>query len=299
MHVHHTKIKQAIQIGCYVSMIERNRVRIFWPQRSVELFAPTVNEALVEMQAVQSILNEYPDYKVLTQDTQIMVENEQGKQMVGTPCLPTDAWAVFEANEEQWAAPHNGRPEEKMEDEAHINGIPKNGTLAYKEGVPALDCPFMEGSPEFAAWNDEWDAAAEEEVLSEISPKVGSVVTNRYRATYSESGHPTHCGDELALLLNSICQNKAGTNLELFEAICAANGVNLAKYNRTSKGWQGRLRMTGRNLLAKRVRENNGVLAMPENMYPPSYTLTVDWVAQAEQKFKPKSEQTWNLEKNA
>jgi len=293
MHVHHTKIKQAIQIGCYVSMIERNRVRIFWPQRSVELFLPTVNDALIEMVAVQNILNAYPDYNIQTGEFALVtVTNDKGQQMVGTPMLPTDIWATMEAGEEEWDAPINGRPEEKVEDEAHIHGIPKSGALAYQEGVPASDCPFLEGSPEFAAWNDEWDDAAEKEVLSEIQPKVGSVVTNRYRANYSESGHPTHCGDELAVLLNSICQNKAGTNLELFEAICTANGVNLAKYNRTTKGWQGRLRMTGRNLLAKRVRENNGNLMMPPNMWPETYRLTEEWVRQAEQKFKPKSEQT-------
>ena len=171
-----------------------------------------------------------------------------------------------------------------------INGVPVNGGIAYKEGIMAGECPYMEEDPDFQRWNDEWDEAADdhEEHLNN-KPKVGSVVTNRYRAIYSESGHPTHCGDALAVLLNSICNNKAGTNLELFEKICAANGVDLAKYNRSSKGWQGRLRMTGRNLLAKRVVENHGMLRMPEGMGQEYYQLDSDWIYTTENKYKPRS----------
>jgi len=173
-----------------------------------------------------------------------------------------------------------------MED--RINGIPTSGAIAYKEGVMAGDCPFLEGSPEADIWYTEWDEAADKATADGEKPKgPGSVVTNRYRAHYSDLGHPTHCGDELAILLNNICSNKAGTNLQIFEAICVANGVNLSKYDRKAKGWQGRLRMTGRNLLAKKVRENNGVLKMPDG---DEYRLSQDWVIEAGLKFKPKVE---------
>lgn len=172
-----------------------------------------------------------------------------------------------------------------------INGIPKNGAEAYKLGVVAGDCPYQEESDDFSRWNDEWDAAADEaEAHKGEENKIGSVVTNRYRAQYAELGHPTHCGDELAILLNTICQNKAGTNLEIFEAICAANGVDLTRYNRDSKGWQGRLRMTGRNLLSKKVREQNGRINMPLGFAPEHYQLTEDWLINAGQKFKPKAD---------
>lgn len=172
-----------------------------------------------------------------------------------------------------------------------INGVPIDGAQAYREGVLAGDCPFMEEDPDFARWNREWDQAADEKVAQEEAakpPAVGSVITNRYRARYSENGHPTHCGDALAAKLNEICANKGGTNLELFEAICAANGVSLAKYNRTNKGWQGRLRMTGRNLLAKRVAENGGRLMFPPDWPEPYYQFDRDWVQEATTKFKPK-----------
>lgn len=171
-----------------------------------------------------------------------------------------------------------------------INGVPTSGRTAHAEGVMAGDCPYMEEDPDFQRWNDEWDEAADEAVAAKPLPKVGSVVTNRYRAKYSEAGHPTHCGDQLANLLNSICVNKAGTNLELFEEICRINRVDLTKYDRTAKGWQGRLRMTGRNLLAKRVLENGGRLIMPEGMMQDYYQMDVDWIETTATKYKPKKE---------
>ena len=169
-----------------------------------------------------------------------------------------------------------------------INGIAVDGAIAYKEGVMAGECPYMEQDPDFNRWNEEWDNAADDhEAAMAALPKVGSVVTNRYRAKYSEQGHPTHCGDDLANLLNSICLNKAGTNLGIFEAICEANGVDLSKYNRSGKGWQGRLRMTGRNLLSKKVAENGGVLIMPEGMGQDQYQMAQDWVEYTRNKYKP------------
>jgi len=288
MSVHHSKLKQAMQIGCYVSMTPDKGVRIFWPERSVELFAPTVNDALEEMRAVQSILRMSPDYKVITATTMLVtVLNEQHKQMVGTPALPTDILRMMEANEHGWEEAWAAEPETK-DDQFHVRGVPKRGGEAYNEGVPAADCPYPDGSPEADQWNDEWDKAADAEVGDRKADGIGSVVTNRYRANYAEAGHPSHCGDELAVMLNSICNNKAGTNLELFEAICAANGVSLAKYKRDTKGWQGRLRMTGRNLLAKKVRENKGSLTMPQNIWPGYYQLSQEWVDQATVKYKPK-----------
>lgn len=176
---------------------------------------------------------------------------------------------------------------------SRINGISTDGRIAYKEGVMAGECPYFEESDDFSRWNDEWDAAADEhEEHVNDKPKVGSVVTNRYRALYSENGHPTHCGDALANLLNSICVNKVGTNLEIFERICTANGVDLSRYNRTTKGWQGRLRMTGRNLLSKRVAENNGYLVMPEGLGAEGYQLGFDWVEYTRNKYKPKIDAT-------
>jgi hypothetical protein len=144
--------------------------------------------------------------------------------------------------------------------------VPEDGAEAYRLGFSAADCPFSsetEGDEEydkFIEWNADWDAAADE---AEPEP-VGSVVKEEYRARYAEMGHPTHCGDWLAEFLNDQCIVGEGkeTDLARFEAICNANGVSLAKYNRTTNGWQGRLRMTGRNLL-KAVVVRTGFILVP------------------------------------
>ena len=244
MQIHHTKVREALQMGCYISVTADGRIRVFWPQHNVELFAATVDEALLNMHMLQ---------------TQV----ESG----------------------------NGQPQATNNDPTHINGVAKDGKVAYKEGTPAADCPYLEESDDFARWNEDWDTAADEASAEETKEaKVGSVVTNRYRAQYSEMGHPTHCGDELAVLLNAICQNKAGTNLEMFTAICAANGVDLTRYKSNSKGWQGRLRMTGRNLLSKKVYEQHGRLNMPFGYAPEFYQLTEDWLMSVKIKFKPKAD---------
>lgn len=152
----------------------------------------------------------------------------------------------------------------------------ENGRLAFQAGITADACPFEDGTDEFEQWNADWDAAADEaqeanrdatqddfeeqEEGDGEEPADKSVVKEEYRARYAEMGHPSHCGDELAILLNNLCLTKKGIDMPRFEHICEANGVDLSKYNRTSKGWQGRLRMTGRNLLAAKVFSNGGVL---------------------------------------
>lgn len=291
MQIHHTKMRQAMQIGCYLSE-SNGRVRIFWPQRSVELFATTPDEALQEMQAVQNILHTYPDYRVVTSENcRIVVQNTaEQTEMNSYPEFPSVLWAALEAGEDEWT-PINGTLPEAKPDDTHINGVAKSGAIAYSEGTPVSDCPYLEDSEEWSRWNEEWDEAADQAIEAETHQMngVGSVVTNRYRAHYTELGHPTHCGDDLAILLNNICQNKAGTNLELFEAICAANDVDLARYNRTKKGWQGRLRMTGRNLLAKKIIKQGGVVKMPPGLGEDK-KLSEEWLINAEHKFKPRTE---------
>lgn len=146
-------------------------------------------------------------------------------------------------------------------------GIALDGAVAYAEGTVTADCPYEEGTDEaeewFVAWDEAADAATEQAEEDKVS---GSVVNSKFRARYAEAGHPTHCGDWLAEKINGIVQNKEGTNLELFEEICGMNGVDLSKYNRETKGWRGRLRMTGRNLLAKVVFKNDGILKLPETL---------------------------------
>ena len=293
MSVPHTKMKQAIKMHCHLSTNSDGLFRIYWPDKSIELLYNSADAALEEMAAVQAIIRDFPVRVLGGSGSLVSVYNDNGKVMAGCPTFPSQILSQLEANEDRWASDSAADLAERMlkagySDDKHINGIPKDGGIAYREGVPSSDCPYLEEDDDFERWNDEWDRAADQAIAAESKPHVGSVITSRYRAHYSELGHPTHCGDELAILLNNICSNKAGTNLELFEAICAANGVSLAKYNRTSKGWQGRLRMTGRNLLSKKLVENGGLLKMPEGFGTEHYQLDQRWVTQTAVKFKPK-----------
>lgn len=71
-------------------------------------------------------------------------------------------------------------------------------------------------------------------------------------------------GDWLALTLAKHCiVGKNTLDVEKFEAILDANGVEHRHWNRTTKGWQGRLRMTGRLALQRVVAEADGELELP------------------------------------
>lgn len=194
---------------------------------------------------------------------------------------------------ESAGAPEHGAKSGVERDE---KGVPVDGAIAYKEGFTAADCPFTseteddEEYAKFEKWNDDWDAAADAATDDEEN-KGGSVVKDAYRARYAELGHPNHCGDWLANLLNNLVQGKSQTDIARFEVICDANGVDLSKYNRTTPGWQGRLRMTGRNLLSKKVYLAGGVIKTPVPGADPEYRAPADWMAA--QRFKmPKAEQS-------
>lgn len=131
-------------------------------------------------------------------------------------------------------------------------GVPLDGAIAYAEGILAADNPFPEGSEEGDLWDTQWDQAADD-APEDTGGKGGSVVASKYRTKYAEMGHPTHCGDWLANLLNNYCVGDKNTDLATAERIFGLNGVDTSKYKREGVGWQGRIRMTGRNLLAKKV----------------------------------------------
>jgi hypothetical protein len=184
----------------------------------------------------------------------------------------------------------NGEEFSKRPRTKNKDGVPFDGAEAFEAGFSAADCPYSsevddgdEGDEydNFIAWNEDWDAAADLKQEAEDEEKSGSVVKEEYRARYKEMGHPTTCGDDLAVILDNLCKGKTATDLQRFEDICEANGVALGKYNRTSNGWQGRLRMTGRNMLARKVWLNNGLLIMPPNFdgAEPSYQMSSEWMA--------------------
>jgi len=96
-----------------------------------------------------------------------------------------------------------------------------------------------------------------------------SVVSANYKKRYAERALTARkpkdvsrkvvarsCGDWLALELAKHCiGEKNKLNVDAFTAILDANGVDHSHWNRTSKGWQGRFRMTGRLALQRVVAE--------------------------------------------
>jgi len=256
LRIHHTHKKQAEKIGVILTP-EGELVRAFWAERNASTLGNNAPEALEKMRGIQDLArnedqNEDATFSKLVEQISEPMEGDDGTDPL-KPDVPRNDF-----------------------------GVPLDGGVAHHEGFTAADCPYTSESEdeeyaEFERWNEEFDAAAD---AAEAEEPGGSVVSERYRAKYAEQGHPTHCGDDLAILLNNLCQtDKNGTDLERFEAICEANGVSLAKYNRTTNGWQGRLRMTGRNMLARRVYENGGVLLTPIEGAEPSYQMSQEWMA--------------------
>lgn len=107
----------------------------------------------------------------------------------------------------------------------------------------------------------------------------GSVVTSAYKQKYRMRARERHvkpkgvaqkalersCGDWLAVeLAKRILTEgkKPSLRVAAFEAILDANGVKHLHWNRTTPGWQGRLRMTGR-LALQRIVAENGALVVP------------------------------------
>ena len=117
-----------------------------------------------------------------------------------------------------------------------------------------------------------------------------SVVGGTYKRRYAEreatmqrrpKGVPRKAlarstADWLAIeLAKRTLDDKAKLRVADFEAILDANGVAHAHWNRTTKGWQGRLRMTGRLALQRVVAEEEALLLPDgEALVPPR-----SWIA--------------------
>ena len=119
-----------------------------------------------------------------------------------------------------------------------------------------------------------------------------SVVKGAYKAKYAEralamtrkpkdvalKALKRSCADWLAIELarRTLTEGKKPQLIvDAFEAILDANGVPHRHWNRTTKGWQGRLRMTGR-LALQRVVAEAGELALADGSTLPAPKV---WIA--------------------
>lgn len=129
----------------------------------------------------------------------------------------------------------------------------------------------------------------EVEIAPEEEARPRSVVSATYKLRYAERAatvRPRHkglpkralarsCSDWLAQeLAVRTLDDKAKLKVDAFEAILDANGVEHRHWNRTTRGWQGRLRMTGRLALQRVVAEEEA-LYLPDgtSVKPPASWL--------------------------
>lgn len=85
------------------------------------------------------------------------------------------------------------------------------------------------------------------------------------------------CGDWLSVQIAKACiVGKNTLDVPRFEALLEANGVAHSHWNRTTKGWQGRLRMTGRLALQRVVAEADGELELADGS---TIVAPRNWVA--------------------
>ena len=260
-------------------------VRAFHPKTAVQVFGVSAKDAVTQMTKFITITDRDPDYRfqfdIEDKRTGWIRDAVTNKRSVETG-TPTELYKLWGAHKLRWTTqaeldaadqpnPTENPPVDNIEDTftdgpaptetptdptpviaRNATGVPLDGAIAYAEGILAADNPHPEGSEEGDLWDTQWDQAADD-APEDTGGKGGSVVASKYRTKYAEMGHPTHCGDWLANLLNNYCVGDKNTDLETAERIFALNGVDTSKYKRDGVGWQGRIRMTGRNLLAKKV----------------------------------------------
>lgn len=118
----------------------------------------------------------------------------------------------------------------------------------------------------------------------EEDQKTGSVVDPSYKRQYAEDGHPGNNGDwlngQFALLkLVTIEGKKTRTDVQALNTLFADNGIISedhafgGAFHGTSprtNGWEGRFRMSGGNMLRKRVADAGHLIAFGEKHEAPA-----------------------------
>jgi len=283
--------KKLQAMGCTVQ-VHDDHVTTYWPMHSLNIYGVNITEAISQMEAAQALKEEYPEATFHHSPDNLRMVNveHQGMFLSDSYRTPHELLTAFKEGAQfthrfdlSALMPGEQDPEEQPEPEQavdveRIEGVPINGGIAHKEGIASADCPYdsEENYEEFERWNREWDEAADAE--EEEKPS-GSVVKDKYRAKYAEMGHPSHCGDWLADILNNLVKAGEHTDMERCKAIYEMNGVDMSKYKTSGNGWQGRYRMTGRNKLAKLLFDREVLLAPGMNGETEQYPVPAEWKA--------------------
>jgi len=143
----------------------------------------------------------------------------------------------------------------------------------------APTAPVLE-APSFA---DLLESGLIDEQVAEEVEKKGSVVRGSYKKLYAARAAEQKlgkvaqrsCWDWLAQELAAECLEGTKISIDRFLALLDANGVDHSRWTNRSKGWEGRLRMTGRLALQKVVAAN-GHLRTAEGA---AIEAPAEWVA--------------------
>ncbi len=151
--------------------------------------------------------------------------------------------------------------------------------MSKRKNTPAVEPEVVE-LPTFADMPEAVEVDAE---VEEDNAKPSSVVRPGYKQKYAERAAAAglgkkaqrSCWDWLAQTLAAQCLDENGKiSIEHFLTILECNGVDHSRWQNRNKGWEGRLRMTGRLALQKIVAQQ-GVLKTPED----EFVADPAWVA--------------------
>ena len=110
-------------------------------------------------------------------------------------------------------------------------------------------------------------AVAIDAEVAEDNAKKGSCVKSTYKHKYAQRAAEQgggkvaqrSCWDWLAQELAAECLVGTKISIDRFLAVLDANGVDHSRWQNRAKGWEGRLRMTGRLALQKVVAAQGGL----------------------------------------
>jgi len=147
------------------------------------------------------------------------------------------------------------------EDASQVTGF----TVTHAEGSVVYDGPKV---PELADLIDACEDLGLDPIgeVDDEPRRSGSVVPEEYRALYKEvSTSGQSCGDWLANFLEGQCLTATGFNVDDFTHLLSNNEVDLtARWAQLpvsgGRGWQGRYRMNGRQVLERLVAKRGYVI---------------------------------------
>lgn len=165
-------------------------------------------------------------------------------------------------------------------------GIKNPREVGTVEDIDDLHAALPDILAELSDEEAEEVAAQDAADVEEEDAKGGSVVPDVFKKRYAEAGHPGTCGDWLANELKARTTLLNGKlDVDAMTEIARLNGVDLAKLNTTTPGWQGRYRMTARNMMVKIVAKQ-GYLAIASGEEGDSIKAPGDWVLANQPKVK-------------